>query len=822
MDSTIRLRQLNQAELSGFVSGVFSLFPKTNISGNLISSGSGIADIGSSSYPYAKIFANQFNLPNGSGMNFGNTSFRAYTSGGFAYVNVGGITISSSGDSTYIQGVSGTSGLVGQTGARGLSGIGVTGVSYDTNSHILTFSYSNGNSTGFNFQGLSGDTGISVTGFFRSGNLIYPQYDHFRGTGKPIELVAGPAGPPGGINLFFEKSGLDVQPEGTNFPQEVVINPYYDSSTAPKISLMRGMAYNMDASGLATYTLTTGDIAAITYVFSGVPPPYTAGEKVNYFYSGENTGYWRFAFFPKDTPTGFYDSIYSPSIFSEASNFEVYGQAGISNLYRTKFSFSAGFRASDEYKYGFMVYTMLGGETSYDYILTNTGYAYVLGDVVFSSGVGPPGSTGPSGERGGPGIQGPPGPSGLQGDLGTSVVGYNQQQLDVNSYQIQFIYSDGATGPWVNLPSGGPSGVAGPSGARGSLTNVFRGEYSDLTTYSQDDTVTNSGSSYVYINGTPDFGHNPSNGAYWQLIAQKGDIGPSGATGYADRYSSRLNVVSGFPTGVGSYANSITGITVNGTGFSGTMAKFATGQVVSFRNSGTIGYSYTPYQSIMLASNTYTGTYCYGSVRSYNQLDGTLSFLVVSGGTGIPNVTISGGTGFLWYNYGDATINLGANIVSGASGQQGPPGIQGPPGAGSALRCQKYTCAMGDSVTLNPAGINITGGLGIELFSLIITGDGQLYGNDAALIDFDWTGFQTGQSVVLRIRNSGIPNGNGEPPLFYFTGSSVNTNAGLVKWPNSLYSRPNDAESYIYTFVRFPDDEPGKLLCYGTYSNPYN
>ena len=95
-DSSIRLRQLNQAELSGFVSGIFSLLSQPTVpTGNIIPSNSGVSTIGSPAYPYFGGYFNQVNLPSGSGINFGNTSFTAYTSGGFACVNVGGVTISS-------------------------------------------------------------------------------------------------------------------------------------------------------------------------------------------------------------------------------------------------------------------------------------------------------------------------------------------------------------------------------------------------------------------------------------------------------------------------------------------------------------------------------------------------------------------------------------------------------------------------------------------------------------------------------------------------------------------------------------------------------
>jgi hypothetical protein len=825
-DSTIRVRQLNQTELSGFVSGVFSSYPKVNVSGSIIPSGSGISDIGSSSFPYSKIYTNQINITSGSGVYFGPSFFKAFNSGGFAYLNIGGITMSSSGDNVYIAGPSGKQGPSGVIGPIGLSGIGVTGVSYNTTTSLLTFKLSNNTSTSFNFEGLSGATGVSLTGFFRSGNYIYPQYDNFKGTGAGIQLVAGPQGNPGGINFFFENGGTEYEPEGLRFPATPRINPYYDSSRAPSISLMRGMVYNVDASGLHTHVITEQDMTLLTGIFSGQSPPFSVEDELNYIETGDCTGYWRIAFFDKDVPTGFYDSVNNPNgLFVENpdnnKNFEVYGNYGFSNLYRTNYSFMANFTALGQYKYGFMGYT-IGGDTSLDVDMSTvagmTGFAYVLGDVYFSSGIGPVGPLGPSGLQGTQGIIGPIGPTGLKGDDGADVVSYSQRTLGPNQYELQFIFSDGNIGEWVSMPSGGPSGIDGPSGLRGGLTNYFSGEYSLSANYSQNDTISSSGSSYVYIYPTPSAGIDPSNTTYWQMLAKKGDIGPTGATGIADRYSVGYSVISGFPTGAGTYANGITGITVNGSSLSGTGARFQSGQVLSFRNSGLVGYSFSPYQSIVLSTTSYTGTYCYGSVLSFNKTSGILS-MQTSGGTGIANTTYSGGY-FLWYNWGNATVNLGANIVSGATGPQGIQGIQGQPGAASAMRTNVYLLENGHSQILDPTGLNITGGRGIDCFCVTITGNGNQIGSDPTWIDFNWSGVQTGQSLIVKIRNSGITYGNSEPPLFYFSGNGIINSAEKIKWPMGLYSRPNDKEAYIYTILRFPDED-GELSCFGTYSNPY-
>lgn len=814
-DSTIRLRQLNQTELGNFVSGILSAYPKTNISGDIVPSGSGVYHLGSASNPYSSLFT--------SGIYFGNSNFYAYSSGGNAYVSIDGITISSSGSSILIQGPSGAIGPSGATGAIGPTGISVTGVTYDTNTSILSFYLSDNSAPKtFNFQGLSGATGVSVTGFFQSGSYIYPQFDHFKGTGKAIQLLAGPAGPPGSLSLNFAKSGLGVFSNGDNFPNQVIINPYYSSSAFPDVSLMRGMSYTFDCSGLNTYTLTSSDISLMSYVFSGQSVPFNAGDKINYFRSGNITGYWRMVFFPNSTATGYYTTVTNPSIFNENTNQEVYLNSLSNNLYRTKTSFTANFTAKNNYKYGFMVYT-LADNPAFDVICTSpTGYAYVLGNAYFSSGVGPPGPQGPIGPIGGAGPQGNIGPQGQQGPVGVSISSYNQQNIGYNQSQIQFVYSNGVVGPWINLPSGGPAGSPGPIG---NLANHFRGAYTDTTTYNTSDAVTNSGSSYISISNIPIVGVPVTDSNNWQLLAQKGDTGPSGASGYADKYSSNFYAVSGFPTGNGTFSNGITGLTVNGVNVSGTGSKFSVGNIVSFQNTGIVGYSYSPFQNIILSSNSYTGTYCYGSVNSYNSQSGILSFTVLTGGTGIVNTTISGNY-FLWYNYGNVSINLGANLMSGAKGDKGDKGDIGPQGPGgvpSLMRMANYTGRYSNtssSFILSPTGYNINGSTGIDIFNILITGNGtQQFGPQSVSIDFDWNYLLTGQSLIIKIRNSGVPDGNTQSPLFSFNGNGV-INAGMIKWPNGVYSRPNDTQAYIYTILRFPD-ENGSLACYGTYSNPY-
>jgi hypothetical protein len=821
-DSTIRIRQINQSELSGFVIGAIPSVA-SQISGNIIPSGSGVYNLGSLTNYYKNVYSNGITLPSGSGIQIGSSFLTAYSSGGAGVVQIDGYKITSSGNFISIQGPQGIQGPSGATGVTGPTGTSITGASYNSGTYNLSLYFSNGYVTGFYIPPITGPTGVSVTGFFQSGSYIYPQFDRFQGTGLPIQLIAGPVGPPGSINLNFYSGNNSHSFSQANFPNGVVIDPYYYTGYYPDISLMRGMAYTFDSSGLATHIITEQDTGIFGLLFSGQTIPFSVGDPINYYEGINNgTGYWRPVFFDKNQATGFFNSISNPSVFNsiDLTNNEVYYDFILNNLYRTKISFSTQFTAKNNYKYGFAVYT-IGGDTTNDYLMTGssiTGYAVVCGNVYVSSGVGPAGPSGAQGPQGDQGIVGPQGVTGPPGESvqGVSVVSLNYENPGNINPQIQFNLSDGSQTTWVPLPTGGPSGVAGPQGPIGSLTNYFRGEYSNSNTYIQNDTISSSGSSYINT-GSTIIGTPPPTSP-WQMLAQKGDkgdIGATGATGYADKYSSNFYVVSGFPTGADTYANGITGITVTGLSLSGINAKFTTGHRVSFRNTGLVGYSYTPYQQIIVSTNTYTGSYFYASVNSYNSQNGTISFSVLSGLSniaGILNTTIDASNNILWYNYGNATINLGANILSGAKGDQGIQGPKGDPGTPQALRntsyILNYNLEGGDSIVL-PTSL-------YDVFSILITGV-QTYGNTSAGINLDWANFQTGQSVILKIRNSGVIYGNAaEGKLFTFSGAAYNN----IKWPAGTYSCPDKGQAYIYTLLRFPD-ETGSTSCYGTYSNPY-
>jgi hypothetical protein len=125
---------------------------------------------------------------------------------------------------------------------------------------------------------------------------------------------------------------------------------------------------------------------------------------------------------------------------------------------------------------------------------------------------GPPGIQGPAGPTGPTGPQGPKGDTGATGATGAQ----GPQGLTG---------ATGAQGPQGTQGPQGIQGVAGPPGLS------WKGAWAAATAYLVNDAVTYLGSSYRRkvagtTAGSPDT--DPTN---WELLAQKGDAGPQGATG---------------------------------------------------------------------------------------------------------------------------------------------------------------------------------------------------------------------------------------------------------------------------------------------------
>jgi len=123
----------------------------------------------------------------------------------------------------------------------------------------------------------------------------------------------------------------------------------------------------------------------------------------------------------------------------------------------------------------------LGGADGILCLQTSTGH---IGTCVQTAG--PAGPAGPAGSAGTAGPVGPAGPGGTAGPVG-------------------------------------PAGAPGPPGPPGLL---WRGAWDNTTSYAVHDSVSNGGSSYVAIG--PNAGQQPGISASWNLLAEKGAVGPSG------------------------------------------------------------------------------------------------------------------------------------------------------------------------------------------------------------------------------------------------------------------------------------------------------
>ncbi len=124
---------------------------------------------------------------------------------------------------------------------------------------------------------------------------------------------------------------------------------------------------------------------------------------------------------------------------------------------------------------------------------------------------GPSGPSGPQGLAGDTGAEGPAGPSGALGTQGPA----------------------GPSGPQGLQGLTGEAGPSGPSGPAGPQGLNWKGPYVGANAYAINDAVSfTDGSSYVCIQTTTaNDGNDPSNPAYWQLLAEVGASGPSGPAG---------------------------------------------------------------------------------------------------------------------------------------------------------------------------------------------------------------------------------------------------------------------------------------------------
>lgn len=238
-----------------------------------------------------------------------------------------------------------------------------------------------------------------------------------------------------------------------------------------------------------------------------------------------------------------------------------------------------------------------------------------------------------------PGLQGPAGPQGTKGDTGDP-------------------------GPQ------GPQGLSGPTGPQGQPVH-FLGPWSATTAYATGDAVFYNGS--AYIASTAVTGNPPGISPAWQLLAQKGDAGPTGAQGPQGSTGAQGPVGATGATG----ATGAPGLRWKGV-WSGSTG-YLTGDAVSFNGSAYISTSDTnvnvtpgsglPWQ--LLAQQGSTGPAGPAGSNGTNGSNGMAATVQVGTVT-----TAAPGSSVVVQNAGTATAAvLNFSIPQGATGAAGTPGL---------------------------------------------------------------------------------------------------------------------------------------------------
>lgn len=693
-DSLIRLRQLNQPELSGYIGQ--TLFPIIQKSGFNFSSsafypsGSGVLDLGTISQPFDSVYTNNITVPTNSGINFGNTFVSAYTDSTDGYISVGGHIISSSPTGISFVGPIGPQGVQGIQGATGASGVSVTGAINVNN--YLKLLFSNG-TTGNPIampSGATGASGVSLTGFQQNGNLISPLYSNAT-SGSPITLPAGAKGDQGsagGINIDFDQfTGVKT---GELSPNIYIANidPTSDGNN-PTINLIKGMRYSMNLSGMNLSTLVSDG----TYV--------PAGTYNTNLFVDENgvTGYLRFTTWATTIPDYNYTGrIVSPEAnvsYSTLTNYNRDSQV-FTNLYedpyKTYISFNVNMGAYENYKYGFLRYNLDGSIND-----GSTFGGYVLGDLKISY-FGP---AGPSGQMGLPGLDGPQGEPGVAGSNGVGVSITDIERNPDNIYQIRFLFSDNTYSSWQTLPNGGPQGDKGDAGPQGLQGND----------------------------------------------GPQGIQGPKGDDGFADTYycnfvASNVNATSGTTP---SFNKRVSGQSVWNY-VTGNNMLLDPGDSFQIQEDNLKNKAYSPWNRIIFADNNYLNTrYFYADVISYNPTAGIVSATVSN--SPYPLGMVNGH--IAWTGYGTMSVNLGglgSPGISGASGIQGPQGIPGTTGHavftfGKIDEANTPVTFNLDFLTKSCYEVSIASGTTLDSYSYTF--------------NIDPTKFITGQTAQIKVVHSG-------------------------------------------------------------------
>lgn len=844
--SLIKLRQIDQTELSGYIQG-FSAGPYLSSSGfyftgNVYPNSSGIYNLGNSGNYWKNIYANQLNLPSGSGIYFGNQYFT--TSGDSLLIIGPGGTTKLSPTTDYVT-IVGAKGDIGPTGATGAKIIGVSQylneitflLDDNTSTNAITLPYGPEGA-----QGPIGPSGTSVTGAV-TGTDATGQYFRFllsdESTGLKIYVpsgVQGPAGEVGGVSLNF--SNIVGLFSGQDYPKVDIDGFADEGNTSPTINLVKGFSYKFSYKNIDSLSYTTNGTDSNSSNFVAYGSNNTGqlaySPSLGFFNSINSTpltditssGALLFTIFSPNA-IGNTRYLYQEPSFQDISGliipiqdiFESYeyipetlsfGQGSYNFYWKTKGTLKFGTSLQgDSYKYGFTLYEPTVSDSP---TLPEEGARayYVLGNLnlSFAPLAGPPG---PKGDDGIPGPQGDIGPSGEEGEIGVGISGVNTI-IGTNGVLsgFQLVLTNGqSVGPYM-IPTGGPQGPAGPTGPTGptgpigvSVTGVVQ-----------------SSSNTIY------FGL--SNNANTSTITL-----PQGPRGDADLYYSyfdpidlRISGQISYPTGFQVSADGLTW-----TNATGALRNISTGQYVKIYGNPSAPFSkrsYSTEQKLIFAQRGSTGSYFGAQVVDFNGTD--LTFYVN------PQIGYwtSNGLTILSQNGRTVDVNLGEVTAIGPTGVSitGIVNYQGDPGNGqiSTTGIQfQFSSNLTSPIYSLPIGPRGYSGAA-EIFKVtkvVLSSDqGNYTGNfnQSDFIEYNVVGNSdfnysihsgtvvTGQTCSILIRNSGYTGPNGmtffPENQFYFVNNI-----------RPIFPK-DDLNFNIYTFIRGTDYNSHPVY-YCTYAANY-
>lgn len=274
-----------------------------------------------------------------------------------------------------------------------------------------------------------------------------------------------------------------------------------------------------------------------------------------------------------------------------------------------------------------------------------------------------------------------------------------------------------------------------------------------------------------------------------------GPTGPQGSQGQSDRYYASFFPNDATLSGNIGFNKQVSG-TSSWTLCTGTGRLFGPGDKVWTSIPALLGNAYSTSQQLVFSDANFSGTrYFYGTVNTFNKNNGEIQFTM----TNTPNPAAGLVSGQIqWYNYNLFDLNLGG---LGSSGPTGPTGPTGPPGdTGNSIF---NISPLSGLVTLTDTYLDCVKYNAWNLY--FVNAENRLY--------FDYSRFSTGETVLIKIKNSGVLTNDNEPKLIYWDANAI--------FPYGVSApAPNPGFTNIYTFVRFPDVS-GSPRIFSTYSVNY-